>query len=100
MELDFTQAPGKRIDRSFRPFDFSGDWHCRCRLIKGPIRDFNLMVDRSRMKAETTVLRSGDPPLDAEPEEPRESETPALHRQSLLQAGPGREHYLARLSPS
>jgi len=66
MELDFTQAPGKRIDRPFRPFDFSGDWHCRCRLIKGPIRDFNLMVDRSRVKAETTVLRPGDPPLDVD----------------------------------
>jgi hypothetical protein len=66
MELDFTQAPGKRIDRTFQPFDFSGDWTCRCRLIGGPIRDFNLMVDRARIKAETSVLRPGDPPLDAD----------------------------------
>jgi environmental stress-induced protein Ves len=66
MELDFTEAPGRRIDRPFRPFDFSGDWHCRCRLIDGPIRDFNLMVDRARVKAETSVLRPGDGPLEAD----------------------------------
>jgi environmental stress-induced protein Ves len=61
MELDFDEAPRKRIDRTFQPFEFSGDWHCRCRLIDGPIRDFNLMVDRSRMKATTTLLQPGDP---------------------------------------
>lgn len=60
MELDFKEAPGKRIDRAFAPFDFAGDWHCRCRLIDGPIRDFNLMVDRSAMRAETRVLRLGE----------------------------------------
>jgi hypothetical protein len=66
MELDFTEAPGRRIDQTFQPFGFSGDWHCHCRLIKGPIRDFNLMVDRARMRAETSVLHHGDAPLDAE----------------------------------
>src|ERR1041385_1927639 len=60
MELDFDEAPRKHIDEKFQPFDFSGDWHCRCRLIDGPIRDFNLMVDRSRMKAETLVLRPSE----------------------------------------
>ena len=60
MELAFDEAPRKRIDEKFQPFDFSGDWHCRCRLIGGPIRDFNLMVDRARMKAETKVLRPGE----------------------------------------
>jgi environmental stress-induced protein Ves len=47
------------------PFDFSGDWHCRCRLIDGPIRDFNLMVDRSTMRAETHVLRLAGTPVEA-----------------------------------
>lgn len=61
MELEFAEAPRQRIDERFQPFSFSGDWHCRCRLIGGPIRDFNLMVDRSRMKAETRVQRPGDP---------------------------------------
>ena len=69
MALDFAEAPAKRIDEKFQPFDFSGDWHCRCRLIDGPIRDFNLMVDRSRVKSETRVLRPGDAAreLDAGP---------------------------------
>jgi environmental stress-induced protein Ves len=57
MELDFDEAPAWRIEQHFMPFDFAGDWHCRCRLIDGPIRDFNLMVDRSRLRAETQVLR-------------------------------------------
>ena len=66
MELDFAEAPGKRIDRTFKPFEFSGDWRCRCRLIDGPIRDFNLMVDRSRLRATTTVIRLAQTPVDVE----------------------------------
>ncbi len=66
MELDFDEAPAKRIDRRFVPFDFAGDWHCRCRLIDGPIRDFNLMVDRFRVRAETLVLRLSDTPVEAD----------------------------------
>lgn len=71
MELDLDEAPAKRIDRPFVPFDFSGDWHCRCRLIAGPIRDFNLMVDRGRMRAETRMLRIGDAPMEADVAEGR-----------------------------
>ena len=71
MALDFDEAPAKRIDRKFQPFDFSGDWHCRCRLISGPIRDFNLMVDRSRMKAHTSVLRPGDASIEPDIAEDR-----------------------------
>ena len=66
MELEFDEAPARRIDRRSMPFDFAGDWHCRCRLIAGPIRDFNLMVDRSRVRAETLVLRLSDTPVEAE----------------------------------
>jgi uncharacterized protein len=36
-----------RIDDPFEPFPFSGDARTSCRLIAGPIRDFNLMVARS-----------------------------------------------------
>lgn len=36
-----------RIDDPFEPFAFSGDARTSCRLIAGPIRDFNLMVARS-----------------------------------------------------
>ena len=66
MALDFDEAPAKRIERTFQPFDFSGDWHCRCRLIDGPIRDFNLMVDRSRAKADTRVLGPGQASIEAD----------------------------------
>jgi environmental stress-induced protein Ves len=66
MELDFEEAPAKRIDRRFAPFDFAGDWHCRCRLIQGSIRDFNLMVDRSAVRAETRALRLSEAAIEAE----------------------------------
>ena len=66
MELDFDEAPRKRIDRRFQPFEFSGDWRCRCRLIDGPIRDFNLMVDRSSLSATTTVMRLTQSPVEVE----------------------------------
>ena len=58
MQLDFEEAPAKRLDRPLEPFDFRGEWHCRCRLLGGPCRDFNLMVDRSQAtgKAERLAL--------------------------------------------
>ena len=58
MELEFEEAPVKRLDRPFEPFGFRGEWHCRSRLLGGPCRDLNLMVDRSRAmgKAERLVL--------------------------------------------
>ena len=58
MELEFEEAPAKRLDRPFEPFGFRGEWHCRSRLLGGPCRDLNLMVDRSRAvgKAERLVL--------------------------------------------
>ena len=63
MELDFDEAPAKRIDRPFMPFDFAGDWHCRCRLIDGPIRDFNLIHDRDACRGTLDALRFTTAPL-------------------------------------
>ena len=58
MELKFEEAPMKRLDRPLEPFGFQGEWHCRSRLLGGPCRDLNLMVDRGRAagKAERLVL--------------------------------------------
>lgn len=56
MELDFDEAPAKRLDRLLEPFDFRGEWHCRSRLLGGPCRDLNLMVDRSRAKGKAEPL--------------------------------------------
>jgi uncharacterized protein len=47
MELTVEGRGLQRLDRPFEPFAFSGDAMTNCRLIAGPIRDFNLMVARS-----------------------------------------------------
>jgi environmental stress-induced protein Ves len=64
MRLVFEEAPEKRIERRFEPFDFSGDWFCHCKLISGPVRDFNLMVDRKRAWGKTEAVRLSGPPLE------------------------------------
>jgi uncharacterized protein len=69
MRLDFDEAPSHAIERPFEPFGFSGDWHCRCSLLGGPVRDFNLMVDRARAEARTEVIRLGGAPVDIEIED-------------------------------
>ena len=46
MELTVDGRP-QRLHDLFEPFAFSGDAATDCRLIAGPIRDFNLMVARS-----------------------------------------------------
>jgi uncharacterized protein len=47
MELAVEGQDVHRLDDLFEPFAFSGDAKTDCRLIAGPIRDFNLMVARS-----------------------------------------------------
>ena len=67
MELDVPGQATRRLDRLFEPFVFSGDEPAQCRLIAGPVRDFNLMIARAHWRARTDVLRVGDvrKPLDA-----------------------------------
>jgi environmental stress-induced protein Ves len=48
LELTFPARPPVRIDRPFAPADFPGDEAAECRLLRGPVRDVNIMVDRSR----------------------------------------------------
>jgi environmental stress-induced protein Ves len=62
MELVVADRPPRRLDRLFDPFVFSGDSAAECRLIDGPIRDFNLMVERSALRSRLEVLH-----LDATP---------------------------------
>jgi environmental stress-induced protein Ves len=47
MELAIEGQEVRRLNRLFEPFAFPGDRKTDCRLIAGPIRDFNLMVARS-----------------------------------------------------
>jgi len=60
MELDIPGQATRRLDRLFEPFVFSGDEPAQCRLIAGPVRDFNLMVDRAHWRAHMDVLQVGD----------------------------------------
>jgi environmental stress-induced protein Ves len=56
--------------RPFEPRSFSGDWEVNGRLVGGPVRDFNVIVDRVRAAAtvavrllsapETMVVTSGE----------------------------------------
>ncbi|HEY7006999.1 MAG TPA: HutD family protein, partial [Sphingomicrobium sp.] len=55
MELAVGGRPPHRIDRPFEPFVFSGDEPTACRLLDGPIRDFNLMVARTSARSHLEV---------------------------------------------
>jgi environmental stress-induced protein Ves len=48
MELTFDGTGPQRIAEPLRPFVFDGGWKTDCRLLGGPVRDLNLMVDRGR----------------------------------------------------
>ncbi|MEO7744034.1 MAG: HutD family protein [Usitatibacter sp.] len=56
MELDFGAAPSVRIVRREEPFVFDGGWKTTCRLIGGPVKDMNMMVDRKRAQANLRTL--------------------------------------------
>ncbi|WP_395571109.1 HutD family protein [Streptomyces sp. BK79] len=57
MELTVDGVP-HRLDTLYEPFAFSGDAVTGCRLLGGPIVDFNVMVRRSVMTATVRVVRS------------------------------------------
>ena len=56
MDLSVGGRPARRLDRAFEPFVFSGDAPAECQLLGGPIRDFNLMVDRSSLRSRLEVV--------------------------------------------
>jgi hypothetical protein len=47
MELTIEGIGAKRLDRRYEPLLFPGDAKTRCRLLGGPIRDFNFMIRRT-----------------------------------------------------
>ena len=59
MILTFNGSMERRIDKPFSPLPFDGGWQTECRLIDGPLRDFNLMVARRWGRGVMTVLRPG-----------------------------------------
>ncbi len=57
MDLAIGDQPSRRLDRLFEPLVFAGDTTAECRLLDGPIRDFNLMVERSSLQSRMAVVR-------------------------------------------
>jgi environmental stress-induced protein Ves len=41
----------------YEPYTFSGDDATACTLVDGPVRDFNLMLRRGRVRGRTVVVR-------------------------------------------
>ncbi|MEW9900826.1 HutD family protein [Chitinivorax sp. PXF-14] len=44
--LRFADGPETRLDRLLQPVEFAGEIPVACRLLGGPVRDFNAMVAR------------------------------------------------------
>jgi len=74
MELRIDGMGTKRLDRLFEPLFFSGDAKTDCRLIDGPIRDFNFMIARSFGKGLLRVFH-----LTANMSAPLRADTVAVH---------------------
>lgn len=61
LELSFDSASApQRLQQPGAVAEFSGDWATRCRLLDGPVRDFNVMSARGRVQHECLEL-SGTP---------------------------------------
>jgi len=61
MELNFGSAPSQRIDQTQKPFRFRGECLTRCRLLDGPVRDFNVMSARTKFAHICKALTSPAP---------------------------------------
>lgn len=57
VQLDFgAAAPAVTLGAAMKSCAFAGEWETRCRLLDGPVRDFNVMVDRERAAARVEAL--------------------------------------------
>jgi environmental stress-induced protein Ves len=50
MRLDFEGAPSVTLDQTLRFVAFSGDWKTQGTLLDGPVRDFNVIARRDRLR--------------------------------------------------
>lgn len=67
MELSFERAPPLQLRRPGDAELFSGDWHTRCRLLDGPVKDFNVMTARGRYDHACDVVQGGSREFDWDP---------------------------------
>ena len=49
-------APPVTLAAPLASVAFAGEWETRCQLLGGPVRDFNVMVDRQRAVAQVQIL--------------------------------------------
>ncbi|KIF04649.1 HutD-family protein [Streptomyces sp. RSD-27] len=56
MDLTVSGVP-RRVDERYAPCDFPGDEPTGCRLLDGPVVNFNVMYRRGRVEAHTAVVR-------------------------------------------
>lgn len=61
MALAFDGTAPHRIAEPLRPFVFDGGWKTECRLLGGPVRDLNLMVECGRAWGSMQVKALGQP---------------------------------------
>jgi len=59
MELDFDAAPGQMLQAPGAMTAFSGDRRTHCRLLRGPVRDFNVMSRRGRVEHHCDAVSDG-----------------------------------------
>jgi uncharacterized protein len=74
MELMIEGMGTKRLDQFYEPLFFPGDVKTRCRLLSGPIRDFNFMIRRSYGRGLLQVFR-----LTAKAIAPSRDDVAAVH---------------------
>ncbi|GHE28210.1 hypothetical protein GCM10017778_07990 [Streptomyces vinaceus] len=56
--MDLTVAGARRlVDERYAPQEFPGDAPTDCRLLGGPVVNFNVMYRRDRVRAQTAVVR-------------------------------------------
>lgn len=55
VSMDAERPLDTRIDEPFQPVDFDGGAATFCRLLAGPVRDFNIMSARDRVRHEHAV---------------------------------------------
>lgn len=66
IDLRFGDEPWRRFDRCFEPIAFAGETPVDCRLLDGPVRDFNVMVDRATTGATVGVFTDSSIELGAD----------------------------------
>lgn len=59
MELDMQDAAPVQLRECYKPLRFSGDTPTYCRLLDGPVRDFNVMSARGRIEHHCEIVSGG-----------------------------------------